>query len=91
MNNDIANSVAYITGLACSQLTHKSCTEKLASSNKSDNSAQFYIDNSLINMKEYDNCNLMYPFTKIFEFTRHITALFNPSFEELLFRKKRKN
>jgi len=88
MDNETANGVAYITGWVCSQLTHKACIEKLASSNKSENSASFNIDNTLINMKEYDDCNLLYPFTKTLEFTKHITALFNSSIEELLFIKK---
>jgi len=39
-------------------------------------------------MKEYDDYNLMYSFTKTLEFTKHITALFNSLIEKLLFRKK---
>ncbi|KAF0707492.1 Uncharacterized protein FWK35_00023577, partial [Aphis craccivora] len=39
-------------------------------------------------MKEYDDCNLLYPFTKTLEFTKHITALFSSSIKELLFIKK---
>jgi len=53
-DNETANSVAYTTGWVCSQLTHKACNEKLASSNKSENSASFNIDDTLINMNEYD-------------------------------------
>lgn len=45
----------------------QSCIEKLASSNKSDNSDLFNIDNTLINMKEYDGCNLMYKNTWIYK------------------------
>ncbi|CAI6348837.1 unnamed protein product [Macrosiphum euphorbiae] len=85
MDNETANGIAYITGWVCSQLTHKACVEKLASSNKSENSASFNIDNTLINMKEYNDCNLLYPFIKTLEYTKHITALFNSSIEELLF------
>jgi len=77
MDNETENGIAYITGWVCSQVTHKACVEKLSSSNKSENSASFNVENTLINMKEYDDCNLLYPFTKTFEFTKHKTALFN--------------
>jgi hypothetical protein len=53
MNDETANSVAYVTGWVCSQLDHQPCIEKLATKNK-DANTKFDLDNTHIAIKEYE-------------------------------------
>jgi len=87
VNDETANSVAYVTGWVCSQLDHKPCIDKLATKNKDTNKI-FDLDNTHISLKEYKGCSKLYPLEKTFEFTKHVSALFHANIENLFLNKK---
>lgn len=87
MNDETISGVAYITGWVCSQLEHEPCLEQLATTNQTNNVFSSH-DNTHIKMKEYDDCKLLYPYEVTLEFTKHVTALFNSSIDQLLLEKK---
>jgi len=79
------NSITYIAGWACSKLNHLECLDKLATNYK--NNISIVAENTFISMKEYDECNLLYPFISTIIFVSKKICLFNNNINSLLKKK----
>ncbi|KAE9525556.1 hypothetical protein AGLY_014083 [Aphis glycines] len=86
MENHEACAIGYVAGWVCSKLIHQECVDKLAA--KKQNNPQVNLENTHIEMKSYQNANLLYPFKNTLEFAKNVTCLFNLNIESLLLKNK---
>ncbi|KAL4122974.1 hypothetical protein QTP88_015213 [Uroleucon formosanum] len=86
MENHEACAIGYVAGWVCSKLNHQECVDKLAA--KSDDNSQVNLENTHIEMKSYQNANLLYPFKNTLEFAKNVTCIFNLNIESLLLKNK---
>lgn len=77
-----SSAVTYFTGWACSKLEHPECIKQLAAKNK--NTALFNPCTTFIEMKEYENSDLIYPFDTAIDFCKRMTCLFKENIQKLL-------
>ncbi|KAF0711482.1 Transposable element P transposase, partial [Aphis craccivora] len=81
------SAVAYVTGWACSKLEHPECIKQLATKNKS-NTAVFNPCTTFIEMKEYENSDLLYPYDSTIDFCKRMTCLFKENIQKMLLESK---
>ncbi|CAI6354503.1 unnamed protein product [Macrosiphum euphorbiae] len=86
MENHEACAIGYVAGWMCSKLIHQECVDKLAA--KSEDNSQVNLENTHIEMKSYQNANLLYPFKNTLEFAKKVTCIFNLNIESLLLKNK---
>lgn len=86
MENHEACAIGYVAGWVCSKLIHQECVDRLAA--KKQNNPQVNLENTHIEMKSYENANLLYPFKNTLEFAKNVTCLFNLNIESLLLKNK---
>ncbi|XP_022161765.1 uncharacterized protein LOC111027676 [Myzus persicae] len=72
MENHEACAIGYVAGWVCSKLIHQECVDKLAA--KSGDNFQVNLENTHIEMKSYQNANLLYPFKNTLEFAKKVTS-----------------
>jgi len=82
-----SSAVTYVTGWACSKLEHPECINQLAAKNKS-NTSVFNPCTTFIEMKKYENSDLLYPFDSTIDFCKRMTCLFKKNIQKMLFESK---
>ncbi|KAE9529051.1 hypothetical protein AGLY_012005 [Aphis glycines] len=89
MENHEACAIGYVAGWVCSKLIHQECVDKLAA--KKQNNPQVNLENTHIEMKSYQNPNLLYPFKNTLEFAKNVTFIKNSNNNIDVFKMHSKN
>jgi len=75
MKNHEACVIGYVGGWVCSKLIHQECVDKLVA--KSDDNSQVNLENTHIEMKLYQNANLLNPFKNTLKFAKKVACIFH--------------
>lgn len=88
MDEHNSSAVAYVTGWVCSTLEHSECIDKIAKRKSKDYSVTYSQDNIFIDIKSYENSDMLYPLDATIDYSKRITSLFNSNIEQLLLESK---